>query len=122
MDLLALFRDAGNVIEVKAENAVFSEGDTGDEMYVVLEGILALKVGYEIVDIIEPGDLMGEMAIIDSKTRSATALAKTDCRMIPVSRAKFLELVKENPEFAIHVMSVLANRLRHMNELLSKAG
>ncbi len=118
MDLLELFGSEDNVLEVKAENNVFSEGDDGGEMYVVLEGIIALKVGYEIIDIVEEGGLMGEMAIIDAKKRSATALAKTDCRMVPVSQDRFLETVKEKPEFALHVMSVLANRIRNMNELL----
>jgi CRP-like cAMP-binding protein len=120
MDLLELFKDDDNVIEVKAEQNVFAEGDDGDEMYVVLEGIIALKVGYEIIDIVEEGGLMGEMAIIDAKMRSATALAKTNCKMVPVSKERFLVTVKEQPEFALHVMSVLANRIRNMNELLKK--
>lgn len=121
MDLLELFKDdQDGVIEVDAEQNVFSEGDEGDNMYVVLEGIIALKVGYEIIDIVEEGGLMGEMAIIDDKKRSATALAKTKCKMVPVSRERFLALVKEKPEFALHVMSVLAERIRNMNELMKK--
>lgn len=120
MDLLKLFRDETNIVEFKAETNVFSEGDEGSEMYVVLEGIIALKVGYEIIDIVEAGDVMGEMAIIDAKKRSATAVAKTDCKMVPVSKEKFLTMVQENPAFAIHVMAVLADRIRNMNELLKK--
>ena len=78
MDLLELFGGEENVLEFEAETNVFAEGDEGTEMYVVLEGIIALKVGYEIIDIVEEGGLMGEMAIIDAKKRSATALAKTN--------------------------------------------
>ena len=118
MDLLALFKDDDNIIEVKAEQNVFAEGDDGQEMYVVLDGIIALKVGYEIIDIVEAGGLMGEMAIIDAKKRSATALAKTDCTLVPVSKERFLAMVQEKPEFALHVMSVLVDRIRNMNELL----
>jgi len=120
MDLLELFKDETYIIEVKAENNVFAEGDEGKEMYVVLEGIIALKVGYEIIDIVEEGGLMGEMAIIDAKQRSATALAKTDSKLVPVSKERFLAMVQEKPEFALHVMSVLADRIRNMNELLKK--
>lgn len=120
MDLLELFRDETNIIEVGAETDVFAEGDEGSEMYVVLEGIIALKVGYEIIDIVEAGGLMGEMAIIDAKKRSATALAKTPCKMVPVSKERFLSMVQDKPEFALHVMSVLANRIRNMNDLIKK--
>lgn len=118
MDLLTLFKDDENSIEFSAEHNIFAEGDDGDEMYVVLDGIIALKVGSIIIDIVEAGGLMGEMAIIDAKTRSATALAKTDCTLVPVSKERFLAMVKEKPEFALHVMSVLADRIRNMNELL----
>lgn len=120
MDLLALFKDEDNIIEVSAEQNIFAEGEEGHEMYVVLDGTIALKVGHEIIDIVEAGGLMGEMAIIDAKTRSATALAKTDCTLLPVSKERFLAMVKEKPEFALHVMSVLADRIRNMNELLKK--
>ena len=58
MDLLEMFSDDKDVIEVKADINVFSEGDEGDKMYVVLEGIIALKVGYEIIDIVEAGDVI----------------------------------------------------------------
>lgn len=120
MDLLALFSQETNIVEFDADSNIFTEGDEGSEMYVVLEGIIALKVGYEIIDIVEAGDVLGEMAIIDAKGRSATAVAKTKCRMVPVSKDKFLAMVQEKPDFAIHVMSVLAERLRNMNELIKK--
>ena len=120
MDLLALFGEDEPFIEFKADTNIFSEGDDGSEMYVVLEGIIALKVGYEIIDIVEAGDVMGEMAIIDAKKRSATAVAKTNCRMVPISKERFLSMVQETPDFAIHVMSVLAERLRNMNELIKQ--
>lgn len=121
MDLLELFKaENENVIEIPAEQNVFSEGDEGHEMYIVLDGIIALKVGYDIIDIVEEGGLMGEMAIIDAKKRSATALAKTDCKIVAVSKERFIEMVKERPEFALHVMSVLAERIRNMNELIRK--
>ncbi len=120
MNLLELFKDETNSVEFAAEQKIFSEGDEGDVMYVVLDGIIALKVGYEIIDIVEEGGLMGEMAIIDAKKRSATALAKTPVKMVPVSKEKFLEMVQTHPEFALHVMSVLADRIRKMNELLKK--
>jgi len=60
----------------------------------------------------------GEMALIDSSARSATAVARTDCELIPVDDKRFMFLVQQTPFFAIHVMRVLADRLRKTNALL----
>jgi CRP/FNR family cyclic AMP-dependent transcriptional regulator len=120
VDLLELFKDADNVIEIEAETTIFSKGDEGHEMYVVLEGIVAVSIGYEVIDIVEAGDIMGEMAIIDAKTRSATAVAKTHCRMISVSKEDFLSRVQQAPDFSLHVMTVQAQRLRSMIDNLEK--
>jgi CRP-like cAMP-binding protein len=55
------------------------------------------------------------MALIDHAARSATAIAKTDCEVVPVDERRFLFLVQEHPLFAQHVMRVMANRLRRMS-------
>jgi CRP-like cAMP-binding protein len=54
------------------------------------------------------------MALIDTKARSASVVAKTDCRLVPINEKRFLVLVHETPVFALLVMRVLADRLRRM--------
>ena len=54
----------------------------------------------------------GEMALIDLEARSATAVAKTDCSLVPINEKRFLYMVEETPFFAITVMRVLSRRLR----------
>ena len=61
---------------------------------------------------IGPGDLLGEMALIDSKPRSASALTRSTCRIAPVGEERFLQMVQETPHFSLHVMRILADRLR----------
>src|SRR5262245_22715263 len=115
MDLRGLFEHADNVREFGVNSTIFAEGTRGDVMYVVLEGEVELGVRGEVLAVAGPGDLIGEMALIDTKSRSATARAKSDCRLAPVDQHRFLFLVHEHPSFALHVMSVLADRLRRMN-------
>jgi CRP-like cAMP-binding protein len=91
------------------------EGAPGDVMYVVLEGEVELLVRSQVLEVAGPGDLVGEMALIDAKPRSATARAKSDCRLAPVDERRFLFLVHEHPFFALHVMRVLTDRLRRMD-------
>lgn len=115
MDLLNLFKNAEELLYFEAGETIFSEGDTGDRMYVVINGEVEVHVGDELFDTEGPGDLVGEMALIDAKPRSATALAKTDCQLAPVNEKHFLFMVQQTPFFALHVMRVLVDRLRRMD-------
>jgi CRP/FNR family transcriptional regulator, cyclic AMP receptor protein len=60
-------------------------------------------------------DIFGEMALIDAAPRSATAVAKTDVKIVPVGEKQFLFLVGRTPHFALNVMRTLARRLRMAN-------
>ena len=115
MNLGGLFVDASNVQEFQASSTIFVEGAPGDVMYVVLEGEVELLVRSQVLEVAGPGDIVGEMALIDAKPRSATARAKSDCRLAPVDERRFLFLVHEHPFFALHVMRVLTDRLRRMD-------
>jgi CRP-like cAMP-binding protein len=84
-------------------------------MYVVKEGTVDVLVGGRVVDTIGPGGILGEMALIDKQPRSATAVAKTDCKLVNVNEQRFQRLVQQTPHFALQVMRVMATRLRQMN-------
>jgi CRP/FNR family cyclic AMP-dependent transcriptional regulator len=101
-------------IQYSPGDAIFKEGDEGDFMYVVLEGEVLIIAGGQVVDELSKGDLFGEMALIDSSPRSATATAKSACTLAPLDQANFMFLLQHAPYFSIHVMSVMAERLRKM--------
>jgi len=115
MDLRSLFARSDNVQEFQANSTIFAEGTPGDVMYVVLDGEVELRVRDEVLEVAGPGDIVGEMALIDVKPRSATARTISDCRLASVDERRFLYMVHETPLFALHVMRVLADRLRRMN-------
>lgn len=116
MDIVAHFQNARNLINLQAGLVLFSEGESGQSMYVLMEGSAAICVGGEVIEVAAPGALLGEMALVNSSVRSATVITRSDCRVISINRAQFDALVRESPEFARHVMTVVADRLRHMNE------
>jgi CRP-like cAMP-binding protein len=95
-----------------AGEVIFHQGDDADCMYVVREGSVALKDGEQLVTTISAPSLFGEMALIDSKPRSLTAVAETDVALVGVPVRQFWILVDETPYFAHLVMSVMAERLR----------
>jgi CRP-like cAMP-binding protein len=97
-----------------AGDVIFKVGDTGKMMYVVKSGIVDLKVGSKLLEKMIEGHIFGEMAIVDSSPRSATAIAATDCQLVPIDMDKFQYMIRQSPYFAIEVMQVLTERLRHM--------
>jgi CRP-like cAMP-binding protein len=89
-------------------------------MYVVLDGEVEIHAaGQETVGC--PGTIFGEMALIDDAPRSATVIAKTDCRLLELDRKRFESLVSETPYFALEVMHVMADRLRKTNARVASA-
>jgi CRP-like cAMP-binding protein len=118
MNLIELFRHQIDFQELPAGQVLFREGDRASFMYVLLSGTAEIIVHDKVVETPGPGDIVGEMAVIDNSPRSATVIAKTDCRLFPIERERFNFLVQKKPEFALHVMRVLAYRLRQTDAKL----
>ena len=107
-----VFRNANIVIEVPAGGVIFEEGDAGDSMFGIIEGTVEIRTSVGNTRTLSADDTFGEMSIVDSSARSATALAATNVRLAVIDRKTFLFLVHETPMFALQVMSSIAERLR----------
>jgi len=112
---ISLFRRAPNQRQLEPGEVLFREGDHGDLMFAVVEGSLELSCAGRVVEEVGPGGIAGEMGLIDSEPRSATATAKTATVVAPVDKRQFTFLVQEHPTFALLVMQVMAERLRRTN-------
>lgn len=115
MTAINIFRNAPDLRDVPAGTVLFTEGEQGDLMFAVVEGTIHLTVGDRVVDQVEAGAIVGEMALIDQSPRSATATAATDAKVAAVDRKRFTYLVQEHPTFALQVMELMAARLRRAN-------
>ena len=115
MNIIKHFENVNGATFFMEGSTLFEQGDPGDFMYVILEGKVQVQVQMRPIICAGPGDIIGEMALIDSKLRSATAVAKTDCRVAKVDQERFLYMVNQTPHFALHVMELLADRLRNMD-------
>lgn len=87
-------------------------------MFVVVEGEVDLLVKGRLVEHLGPGGAFGEMALLDTAPRSATATAKTACRLVEFNERRFRFLVQQTPHSALQMMRVIADRLRRMDERL----
>ena len=118
MDLLEVFKDSEDVVDFPAGSVIATEGEAGDNMYVVMKGEAMISVHGRLLAIACPGEIVGEMALINSNVRSATVTAKTDCRLALINQASFNALLRHVPDFSLHVMKVLADRLKLAYEVI----
>ncbi len=95
---------------------IFSEGDPGDVMYAVIEGEVEIRVNGAVVHVVKEGEVFGEMAMIDKKPRSASAIATADCKLVVINEQRFNFLLQQTPMFVTQIMKVMADRLRYMNK------
>lgn len=96
--------------------AVFNEGDDGEEMFGVVSGRVELRHGDKVLTSVGPDGTFGEMAIVERSPRSLTAVATEPTEVAVISRHRFLFLVHETPMFAIEVMRALAARIHELDD------
>jgi serine/threonine protein phosphatase PrpC len=108
-----------------AGSELISEGQTGEEMYVVLSGDTEILKGGKVITTLPAGVHLGEMAMVDNAPRSATARAKNDCNVLTMKRGEFFSIVRSEPVIATKLLwslvQVLSGRLRDTNEALQGA-
>lgn len=117
MATINLFRNSTNFEIVPPNQVIIEEGETGDTMYVILEGSVDIIIDGEIFETVGEGGVFGEMALIDDASRSATVVARSYCKVVPVSRKQFNFMIQQMPYFVTTVMSIMADRLRRMNAI-----
>ena len=116
---LAFFKLAGSVESFAAGAQLFDENEKtsgffskGARIYLLLDGDVTLTRGGKPLELVLPGEIFGEMAAIAEMPRSATATARKACRVLSLDEKAFLNSLQQMPEFALMLMSVMAQRLR----------
>lgn len=116
---IKLFNNDTEFTSCAAGQNVFQEGDTGELMYAVIDGTVDIVIRGKVVETIGTGGVFGEMALIETRPRVATALVKTEAKLVPIDRKRFEFLVQQSPFFALQLMTIMAERLRKMDETIS---
>lgn len=111
------------VVRYPARHTVFREGEPGDHLLVVMQGrvkvSLASADGKEaILSLLEPGDVFGEMALLDGEARSASVTAMEASTFLVIWRRDFLPFLERNPQVALKLLAALSRRLRATNDLV----
>jgi len=113
-----IFKNESDVVGFKQGDSIFGPGDPGELMFAVKSGEVDILIHDIHVETVSEGGIFGEMGLIEHKTRSGRAVARTDCELVRVDEDRFMTLVKYNPFFALEVLKVTTARLRRMDDRL----
>lgn len=113
-----LFTHNPVLINIPAGQALFREGEEGHLMYVLSIGSADVIINNRVVETLQHGSVVGEMGIASPGPRSATVVANSDCEFVEIDEKRFQFLVQQTPFFALQIMRLMAERLRHTNQMV----
>lgn len=126
---LKFFRSTGTLENLQGNTRIFVENEKAGglfskrpRMYLLLKGEVGLMRGNTFFGTVRQGDIFGELTVISGLPRSATAMAKTDCSILSLDEKRFLAALQQTPEFALMLMSIMAQRLRQSVAKLDAGG
>ena len=114
-----LFQDWKKISEISAGDIIFREHDPADQFFVILSGEVQLTLHGEALTTEGEGGLIGEMTMIELAGNSTTATALTHVRLACLDREQLQRIIEDDSEFSLHVMEVLANRLRSVDQYIA---
>ncbi len=118
---LERLREAGREIDFASHEVIFRKGDPGDGIYFIQSGAVLITTNVGVNDTrvlskIGPGDMFGEMAVLDSDPRSANAVAGEPTRVWFIGRDELLELIDKVPRLAFAMVRDISKRMRAFND------
>ena len=111
-------------VEIARGERLFSEGESGDKLYVVLDGKIKLTRtaadGREnLLSVLGPGEMFGELSLFDPRARTQAATALTDARLAALDHQALRGWLAGRPDMALHLLRALAQRLRRTNDVMT---
>ena len=101
--------------EYQADTVIFKEADIGDCMYIIYKGQVKIHKKHVTLAVLTEKEVFGELSLLDSETRSASATCVTDCFLFKIDQEPFYELLEARPEIARGFIKILCQRLRSLN-------
>jgi len=111
------------MVRVEARSVLFSKGDPGDRLYLLTRGVIRIGVlsaeGREVTyGLIRPGELFGEIAVLDGGRRTADATAMETSDLLALERPDVIDFLHRHPIQSLHLLAVLCDRVRRADTLL----
>jgi CRP-like cAMP-binding protein len=120
-DAIARLASYARLKSVAAGAMIFHKGDPGDYLFAVCSGTVKISNRFAdgrdtVFNVIHPGEVFGELAVLDGGQRAADAQAITECELMMIERRDFIPMVESEPALALKVIAQLCMKLRHTTE------
>jgi CRP-like cAMP-binding protein len=99
---------------------IYRAGDASDCAYIIKRGEVEIRQNRGPVETLHAGEVFGEMGLLDGGTRTATAVAAAPSELVPIDRSLFASLIRDDEEFAMTVMRLMARRHRATIEMFQR--
>ncbi len=123
-DSAAALQAGVTIVQLARAERLFEEGASGDQLYVILDGKIKLTRaaadGREnLLSVLGPGEMFGELSLFDPRPRTASAVAVTDSSLAALAHANLRNWLTGRPDVALHLLQALAQRLRRANDVMA---
>lgn len=112
--------------DVPAGTVLFEEGQLGTDMFIIVRGEIEIRrdVAHaeRVLAVLPAGEFFGEMAILNGRPRSATAVVRSDARLLVIDATTFEAMLRARPEIAMRMIKALAARLADANLFTDRFG
>jgi CRP-like cAMP-binding protein len=121
-DVEAIAAAESRVLVFGSGASIYRRHEKGDCAYIIRRGQIEINEQGRAVEIMQPGEIFGEMALIDHEPRTASAVALGEVELIPIDRSLFQALIRDDADFSLTILHLLARRLRAAMNLLEQQG
>jgi CRP/FNR family cyclic AMP-dependent transcriptional regulator len=123
-DSAAALQTGVTIVDLARAERLFDEGASGNQLYVILDGKIKLTRaaadGREnLLSVLGPGEMFGELSLFDPRPRTASATAVTDSRLAALAHDDLRNWLTGRPDVALHLLQALAQRLRRANDVMA---
>ena len=107
-------KDISSEREYKNGEEIITEGESGNESFIIADGMIEILKNSKTITTLEKGDYFGEMAIIENEPRSATAISKGNSLLVVLDGDAFRKMIVSNSNISFNLVKVLSNRIREL--------
>lgn len=120
-DFLVRLASIMDELSFPAKHTIFTEGQEGRSLYVVVSGRVKVHIGNQELAQLEQGACFGEMSLFDAEPRSASVTTLEPCECLVLTQQQLYEAIDETPGIAVNIIRLLSRRIRELNHKLNSA-
>lgn len=103
-------------LQLEAQSSIFNKGDRGSCMYIIHKGSVRIHDGDHTLAMLKENEIFGELSLLDTETRSASATCAEDCFLLKLDQEPFYEILSNNADVLKGILKTLCRRIRILDE------